>query len=185
MHACVLSRFSRFWLFVTLWTIACQAPLSMGVSRQENWSELSCPPPGDLPNQGSKSDLLHCRQILYCWATRETLILILNSMKRGSKLIYSTFNKFHLVQNSCPETVMKFKRSRDDGSPWGIWSLVEASIKVSPFRAETGYFINEPKAVTINVTKILWTESFCWIVLFNNWSSCVFQCGQNIGRSYP
>ena len=165
--------------------IACQAPLSMGVSRQENWSELPCPPPGDLPHQGSKSDLLHCRQILYCWATRETLILILNSMNRGSKLIYSTFSKFHLVENSCPETVMKFKRSRDDGSPWGIWSLVEASIKVSPFRAETGYFINEPKAVTINLTKILWIESFCWIILFNNWSSCVFQCGQNIGRSYP
>ena len=30
--------------------IACQAPLSMGFSRQEYWSELPCPPPGDLPN---------------------------------------------------------------------------------------------------------------------------------------
>ena len=32
--------------------IACQAPPSMGFSRQEYWSGLSCPPPGDLPNPG-------------------------------------------------------------------------------------------------------------------------------------
>ena len=37
-------------LFVTPWTVAHQAPLSMGFSRQENWSGLPCPPPGDLPN---------------------------------------------------------------------------------------------------------------------------------------
>jgi len=35
-------------LFVTLRTVACQAPLSMGFSRQEYWSGLPCPPPGDL-----------------------------------------------------------------------------------------------------------------------------------------
>ena len=35
-----------------LWTIACQAPLSMGFSRQEYWSGLPCPSPGDLPNPG-------------------------------------------------------------------------------------------------------------------------------------
>ena len=34
----------------TLWTIACQAPLSMKFSRQEYWSGLPCPPPGDLSN---------------------------------------------------------------------------------------------------------------------------------------
>ena len=39
-------------LFVTLWTVALQAPLSMGFSRQEYWSGLPCPPPGDLPNPG-------------------------------------------------------------------------------------------------------------------------------------
>ena len=32
-----------------LWMVACQAPLSMGFSRQESWSGLPCPPPGDLP----------------------------------------------------------------------------------------------------------------------------------------
>ena len=48
--ACMLSRFSHVQLFATPWTVACQAPLSMGFSRQENWIGLPCPPPGDLPD---------------------------------------------------------------------------------------------------------------------------------------
>ena len=49
---CVLSRFSHVQL------LACQAPLSMGFSRQEYWSGLPCPPPGDLPNLGIKPEPL-------------------------------------------------------------------------------------------------------------------------------
>ena len=48
MYACVLCWFSRVWLFMTLWTVACLSLLSMGCSRQEFWSGLPCPPPGDL-----------------------------------------------------------------------------------------------------------------------------------------
>ena len=51
--ACMLSRFSRVQLFVTLWTVARQAPLSIGFSMQY-WSGLPCPPPGDLPDPGIK-----------------------------------------------------------------------------------------------------------------------------------
>ena len=40
--------------FVTLWTTACQAPLSMGFSRQEYWSRLPFFTPGDLPKSGIK-----------------------------------------------------------------------------------------------------------------------------------
>ena len=47
---CVQSCFSHVWLFVTPWTIAHQTPLSLGFSRQEYWSGLPCPPPGDLPD---------------------------------------------------------------------------------------------------------------------------------------
>ena len=50
--ACVPSHFSRVRLFVTVWTLVCQAPLSMGFSRWDYWSGLLCPPPGDLPNPG-------------------------------------------------------------------------------------------------------------------------------------
>ena len=56
LFACVLSQFSHVRLFATLWTIARQAPLSMGFSRQAYWSGFSCPPPGDLPNPGIKPE---------------------------------------------------------------------------------------------------------------------------------
>ena len=46
-------------------TVACQAPLSLGLLRQEYWSGLPFPPAGDLPNPGIKLGLPHCRQILY------------------------------------------------------------------------------------------------------------------------
>ena len=49
-YCAVLNCFSCVWLFVTLWTIACQAPLSMGFSRQEYQNGLPCPPQGDLPD---------------------------------------------------------------------------------------------------------------------------------------
>ena len=48
----VLSRFSCVRLFAVLWTIAHQVALSMGFSRQEYWSGLPCPHPGDLPDPG-------------------------------------------------------------------------------------------------------------------------------------
>ena len=51
---CILSRFNYVQLFATLWTTACQGPLSMGFSGQEYWSRLPCPPPENLPNPGIK-----------------------------------------------------------------------------------------------------------------------------------
>ena len=56
LHICC--HFSRVQLFATPWTVAHQAPLSMGFSRQEYWSGLPCPPPGDLPNPGIESESL-------------------------------------------------------------------------------------------------------------------------------
>ena len=50
----MLSHLCRVRLFVTPWTIARQAPPSIGFSRQEYWSGLPCPPPGDLPDPGIK-----------------------------------------------------------------------------------------------------------------------------------
>ena len=47
-------RFSRVQLCATLWTAACQVPLSLGFSRQEDWSGLPCWPPADLPDPGIK-----------------------------------------------------------------------------------------------------------------------------------
>ena len=49
-------RLSHFipGLFTTLWTVAHQAPLPMGLSRQEYWSGFPCPPSGDLPDPRNK-----------------------------------------------------------------------------------------------------------------------------------
>ena len=57
-RVCVVSWFSHVQLFATLWTIACQAPLSTGFSRQEYWSRLPFPPPGDLADPGTKPAFL-------------------------------------------------------------------------------------------------------------------------------
>ena len=80
---CMLSHVQ---LFVTLWTVSCQVPLSMRFSGQEYWSGLPFPSPGIFWTQGLNPcllHLLHCRWILYClsqqgsfvsWVTRLTLL---------------------------------------------------------------------------------------------------------------
>ena len=70
----MLSRFSWVQCFGTEWTVALQAPLSMGFSSQEYWSGLSHLPPRDLPVPGVEPEslhLLHCKGILYHWAAGE------------------------------------------------------------------------------------------------------------------
>ena len=57
-HVCVLSYFSHVWLCATLWTVARQAPLAMGFSKQQYWSGLPCPPEGDLPDPRMKPSLV-------------------------------------------------------------------------------------------------------------------------------
>ena len=52
MQRSEVKSFSRVRLFVTPWTVAYQAPLSMEFSRQEYWSGLPFPSPGDLPDPG-------------------------------------------------------------------------------------------------------------------------------------
>ena len=72
--ACVLSHFSCVWLFATLQTAAHQGPLSMEFSRQEYWSGLPFPSPGDLPNPEIESaSLVSCigRHVLYTSTTWE------------------------------------------------------------------------------------------------------------------
>ena len=62
LSVCVLSRFSCVRHCEIPWTIAHQAPLSVGFSRQEYWSALPCPSPGNIPHPGIESvshSLLH------------------------------------------------------------------------------------------------------------------------------
>ena len=81
--ACVLSCFSRVWLFATPWTVPLQAPLAMGFSRHTHWCGLPCPTPGALPEpviEPCYLCLLHCWRILYCWASREAPFTCLTAL---------------------------------------------------------------------------------------------------------
>ena len=72
MCVCVcVHALSCVWFFATTWTVAYQAPLSLGLSRQEYWRGLPFPSPEDLPDQGLNLGLLHCRQFLYPLSYRE------------------------------------------------------------------------------------------------------------------
>ena len=66
----------------TPWTIAHQAPLSMAFSRQEYWSVLLCPPPGDLPNLGLNPRLLHFLQ----WQAGSLPLALLGKPMEGINL---------------------------------------------------------------------------------------------------
>ena len=58
--SCMRAKLLQSCPTLTLWTVAHQAPLSMGFSRQEYWSGLPCPPPGDLPDPGTEPCILFC-----------------------------------------------------------------------------------------------------------------------------
>ena len=62
--------FSHVQLFATPRTVICQAPLSMGLSRQKYWSGLPCPPPGDLPDPGIQPKSLVSVSCISCIAGR-------------------------------------------------------------------------------------------------------------------
>ena len=86
MCSCMLSHFSCVWFFLTPRTVACQVPQSVGFSKQEYWSRLSCPPPQDLPDPGIKpKSLLSPALAGRYFATRTTgkpqLTLYLNSKR--------------------------------------------------------------------------------------------------------
>ena len=71
LRSCACSVISIMSNSVTLWTVAHQAPLSMGFSKQEYWMRCHALLQGIFPTQGSNTRLLCCRWILYHWATWE------------------------------------------------------------------------------------------------------------------
>ena len=77
--------------FITPWTVAHQAPLSMRFPWQDYWSGLPFSSPGDLPTQGSNPCLLLGRQILYHWATWEALSVLIGllSINRNQVVLLS------------------------------------------------------------------------------------------------
>ena len=70
----LLNCCSCVWFSVTLWTVTCQASLSIGFSRREYWSVLPFPPPGDLPDPGIEP-MFRPLHTDYHWASKEAHLL--------------------------------------------------------------------------------------------------------------
>ena len=95
----VLSHFSCVQLFAALWIVAHQALLSMGFSRQEYWTGLPCPPPGNLPDLGIElTSLVSCigMWVLYHQCHREAQISA-----------YSSFISLHMSKHKQPLSLMQ------------------------------------------------------------------------------
>ena len=90
-YSSVLTRFSRARLFVTLWTITRQAPLSMGFSRQEYQSGLLCPSPGDFPDPGIKPMSLTSPALEGRFFTTNTVLYLLIYRKEQTNTCYSIY----------------------------------------------------------------------------------------------
>ena len=90
MHMCVCSATSDLSNSATPWTVAHQAPLSMGFSRQEYWRGLPCPPPWDLPNPGIEPRSLMspalAGQFFTTSATGEALYMHISSVQSLSRV---------------------------------------------------------------------------------------------------
>ena len=107
VRTCLLSHFSCVLVFVTLWTIAHQAPLSMGFSRQEYWSGLPCSSLGDVSNPGIEL-------CLSCLMNQQVGSLPLTPA--GT----STYTYIHSFLDSFPISVIRVL----EGFPYAMYRLV-------------------------------------------------------------
>ena len=73
LHACMLSHFSHVHLFATVWTVACQAPLSMGFSRKRTLEGLAVPSSRGSSQPRDQTNVSALWWILYYWSTGEAL----------------------------------------------------------------------------------------------------------------
>ena len=88
----MLSRFIHVPLFATLWTVAPQAPLSMGFTRQEYQSGLPCSPPGDLPDSGIEPASLISTALaggFFTSATWEARVCVLGNLLMFHNIVLS------------------------------------------------------------------------------------------------
>ena len=90
--------------FSTPWTVACQAPLSMGFSRQEYWSGLPFPSPGDLPDPGIEpgTPALQADSLPLSHQGSPCLSIItfkIEHRKTGTYILYTEFEAYEVLKN--------------------------------------------------------------------------------------
>ena len=88
--------------FATPWTVACQAPLSMGFPRQEYWDRLLFTSPRDLSDPGIKPTSPALQVVSYCWATRETHIYVFAAAAADAKSLQSCPTLCNPIDGSPP-----------------------------------------------------------------------------------
>ena len=137
-HAQLLSRVR---LSVTPWTLAHQAPLSMGFSRQESWSGLPFPPPGDLPDPGIKPrspalqadalPLSHQREVVKCRNLSDCHILRWHGWENGAlRLSRGVRGKMTLTSMpSAQENVGTQRRALSSQQLWAGRNLFSSASK--------------------------------------------------------
>ena len=115
---------SRVQLFATPWTIACQAPPSMGFSRQEYWSGLPSPSPGDLPNPGiePRSPTLQADTLTSEPPGKPHIIIIIPYLSSCAWLISLSIMDSQLLNYIYSKVILKvieisiWKKNEDDSS---------------------------------------------------------------------
>ena len=116
---------SRVRLSVTPWTAACQASLSMEFSREEHWSGMPFPPPGDRPNPGIEPRSPTCRRVLYHLSH-------LGSSKTSHKRTLRYFTVIKGTLGCIHNIKAKIKKHRKLIQTWkGIWWFAEAQKRYS------------------------------------------------------
>ena len=92
---CMLSCFSHVWLFATIWTVACQAPLSMGFSRQEYWNRLPCHLSGIFLTQGLIPHFMSPKSaegFFITSVTWEALLLFIRLANSGYSILMKSYD---------------------------------------------------------------------------------------------
>ena len=102
----VCHSLSRVHLFAIPWTVACQAALSMGFSRQEYWSGLPCPPPGDLPDPGMepRSPASPALQVDLLLLSHQGSLFKRTSFLKWKRSFNRESREVVLLVNQCPGT---------------------------------------------------------------------------------
>ena len=158
----LLSRFSHAQVFLTPWTIACQASLSMGFSRQQYQSGLPRPPPGDPPNPGIEPTSLMSPALSdefltsTIWETLKKRSLIQrqflftqDSISNLTEIadvadLLALFPMLQAFRNiNMWDSVMSFWRT-----PFTLWALFESKLKKSFTRTLKNSCLSSPQVFT-------------------------------------
>ena len=139
----MLSHFSCVWLFATLWTVAHQASPSMGFSRQECWSELPFPPPGDFPNPGTEpmSPVALALQVDSLLLSHQGSPYMTFSSVQFSCSVVSYSLQSHGLQHIRPPCSLQTLRAYSNSRPLSQWCHPTISSSVIALSSCLQYFL--------------------------------------------